>query len=102
MEISELISFYIDDTSNILEVTFRLISDSDEEVRQDTIDLSTLSEFDYDFLSVLKQINEDNEDDMFYEDYSDLNDDVDNDEIILFLNEYYLIYPKRLPKSELF
>ena len=45
---------------------------------------------------------EDNEDDMFYEDYSDLNDDVDNDEIILFLNEYYLIYPKRLPKSELF
>lgn len=103
MEVTELVSFYIDNTTSLLEVTFRTMEDNDDEVRQDTIDLTTLSDFNYDFLSSLKQINEEEEDDdLFYDDYSNIEDDVEYDEIVSFLNEYYLIYPKRLPKSELF
>lgn len=103
MEIKELISFYIDDTSNILEVTFRTIDDQEDEIRQDNIDLENIEDFGYDFLS--KPSNNIIDEESYYdndEDYNDPNDSVDSEDIISFLNEYYLIYPKRLPNSELF
>jgi hypothetical protein len=36
----------------------------------------------------------------FFDDYS--NNEPEEDEIKSFLNEYYLIYPNKLPKSEFF
>lgn len=103
MEIKELITFYIDDTSNILEVTFRTIDDQEDEIRQDNIDLENIEDFGYDFLT--KQSKTIIDEESYYdndEDYDDPNDRVDIEDIISFLNEYYLIYPKRLPNSELF
>jgi hypothetical protein len=29
-------------------------------------------------------------------------EELDEDEIVSFLNEYYLIYPKKLPEAQLF
>jgi len=102
MEVKELISFYIDETSNILEVTFRTIEDSEDEIRQDTIELENLDEFNTDFLFEKVRINENFDDDFEYDNYNDLDNGIEFDEVISFLNEYYLVYPNRLPKAELF
>jgi hypothetical protein len=102
MEIKELVSFYINETSQTLEVTFRIHSDNEDEIRTDQIDLEESKTFGY----VLTQNNSDNfyEDEEEEEDYFDefFDEDFEEEEIISFLNEYYLIYPKRLPDTQLF
>ena len=52
MEIKELISFYINESTEMLEVTFRLLSDSDDEIRTGQIEISETENFGYDFLYV--------------------------------------------------
>ena len=37
MQVKELITFYVNETSKTLDVTFRLETDSDEEIRNDSI-----------------------------------------------------------------
>lgn len=101
MEIKELESFYINETSQTLDVTFRILSDNDDEIRTDQIELSETKTFGYDF-------SKDETDDFWEEDEEDYFDtygeefDMDEEEIISFLNEYYLIYPKRLPEPQLY
>lgn len=108
MEIKELVSFYINESSQTLDVTFRTLLDSDDEIRTDQIEFDELKNFGYDVL--LDRID----------DYNDLNEEEDEEfgniddfdflfeddeieyDVISFLNEYYLINPKKLPKSELF
>lgn len=100
MEIKDLVSFYIDDTSNLLEVSFRTIDDDEDQIRQDTIHLDEIEEFGYNFLN--DTINESDED---FEEINTLYEGlnyIDDEEIITFLNEYYMVYPKKLPKAELF
>jgi hypothetical protein len=102
MEIKELESFYINETSQTLEVTFRIHSDNEDEIRTDQIDLEESKTFGY----ILTQNKSDNfyEEEEEEEDYFDefLDEDFEEEEIISFLNEYYLIYPKRLPNTQLF
>jgi hypothetical protein len=83
----------------LINVEFRLIDDEDEVVREDVIEYSFFEEFGYD---KTKNLN-------IYETISDEideweNDDYDyitnEDELISFLNEYYIIYPKKLPKQQ--
>jgi hypothetical protein len=102
MEIKELESFYINETSQTLEVTFRIHSDNEDEIRTDQIDLEESKTFGY----ILTQNKSDNfyEEEEEEEDYFDefFDEDFEEEEIISFLNEYYLIYPKRLPDTQLF
>lgn len=102
MEIKELVSFYINETSQTLDVTFRIHSDNEDEIRTDQIELEESKTFGY----ILTQNKSDNfyEDEEEEEDYFDefFDEDFEEDEIISFLNEYYLIYPKRLPDTQLF
>lgn len=102
MEIKELESFYINETSQTLDVTFRLINDNDDEIRTDQIDLNETKTFGYDFLKDESDDIWDGEDDEDYFDSYDEEFEMDEEEIISFLNEYYLIYPKRLPEPQLF
>lgn len=101
MEIKELESFYINETSQTLDVTFRILSDNDDEIRTDQIELSETKTFGYDF-------SKDETDDFWEDEEEDYFDtygeefDMDEEEIISFLNEYYLIYPKRLPGTQLY
>jgi hypothetical protein len=102
MEIKELESFYINETSQTLDVTFRILSDNDDEIRTDQIDLSETKTFGYNF-------SKDDTDDLWGEDededYFDTYGeefDMDEEEMISFLNEYYLIYPNRLPDTQLY
>lgn len=100
MEIAEIISCRVDLNSNILDVSFRLMEDNDDTVREDRIDFSEAEEYGYDLLTedidVFAGFFKDEDD---YEDDS-FDDDaiLDEDELMSFLNEYYTVNPKNLPK----
>lgn len=101
MEIREIISFYVNTSNEVLEVDFRLIGDSDTEVRTDEIELSELEDFGL-------QINHEHLDmmDDILEDYEDIeeepSEELDRDELLSFLTEYYTINPGKLPEATLF
>jgi hypothetical protein len=103
MEIKELVSHYLNESSKTLDVTFRTTLDSEDEIREDQIYFDEITDFGYDFVSNITDsygsLRDDDYDDDNYDD-----DDlfVDDQEITSFLNEYYLIYPDKLPSSELF
>jgi len=102
MEIIEIVNSRIDSEKNLLEVSFRTIDDSDDEIREDKIDYNLVEEYGYaiedesfDFFDF-----DDEEED---EDYIlDEEIPIDESELIAFLNEYYTVNPDNIPKSELF
>jgi hypothetical protein len=103
MEIKELVSYYLNDLSKTLDVTFRTTLDGEDEIREDKINFDEITNFGYDFVSDTTDnyralLDEDYEDDVYEEDKIF----VDDQEVTSFLNEYYLIYPTKLPDSELF
>jgi len=103
MEIKELESFYINETSQTLDVTFRVLSDNDDEIRTDQVEIDETKTFGYDFVKKNTDdlwIDDEDEEDLFGS--YDEEFDMDEEEIISFLNEYYLIYPNRLPEPQLF
>ena len=103
MEIREIISFYVNTANEVLEVDFRLIEDDDSHVRTDKIELSELQDFGL-------KINHEHLDmmDDIMEDYDDLDDEeepieeLDRDELLSFLTEYYTVNPDKLPDASLF
>jgi hypothetical protein len=92
------VSYYIYEDTKRIEVTFRLTLDSEDEVRNDIINLEEAEEFGY------KLINDNNDffqfDDEEEEDFDDFID-MDEDLLINFLNEYYIVNPTKLPKTEI-
>lgn len=104
MEVVEVLSHYIDKNQNIINIEFKLIGDDEDTVREDIIEYSFFEEFGYDnkkpfemFESFLDE--DDNEDE--WGDDEDI-DYIDNDDILIsFLNEYYIVYPKKLPKGQI-
>ena len=102
MEIKELESFYVNEASQTLDVTFRVLSDSDDEIRTDQITLEEVRTFGYNINEKVDDFyDEEDEDDIYL--FGDIDDeDLDEQEVISFLNEYYLIYPNNLPGAELY
>ena len=100
MEIQELIFFYLHESTKMIEVQFRLSIDSDEEFRTDMVDINETSDLGYDLLVEEYSTYEDDveEDEDFY--WLD-SPSIDEDNLISFLNEYYIIYPEKRPKPEL-
>jgi hypothetical protein len=102
MEIKEIVSYFLNAESNILEVSFRTIDDEDDVLRTDNIDYSVTEEYGFVLESDTFGFYEsefDEEEDLFEEDSKI---ELDEDELISFLNEYYEINPKSLPKPELY
>ena len=109
MEIKDLIDYEINDSSQTLNVTFRLIEDSDDEIRTDSIEIGEIAKFGYNFLDSnekkFRDIFNEEYDDEFGDDFGDddfMEESIDEEELISFLTEYYIINPKRLPESEIF
>ena len=98
MEIKEIVSYYIHEKSRTLEVSFTLITDSEDEVRNDISSISEAEDFGY------KLIQDDF--DIFEEEDFEIEDDefesVDEEILMSYLNEYYVVNPDRLPSPELF
>jgi hypothetical protein len=101
MEIKELESFYVNEASQTLDVTFRVLSDSDDEIRTDQITLEEMKTFGYNIPENVDDFYDDEDDDDIYL-FGDMGEDLDEQEVISFLNEYYLIYPDNLPDAELY
>lgn len=98
MEIIEIISYYIHEDTQMVEVSFRTVFDTEEDFRNDTISLKEAKEYGYDLIQ---------DDFGFFEDEDEDTDDIDDfisldeDLLISFLNEYYIVNPNRLPKQDL-
>lgn len=104
MEILEILNYNINLKTNILDVSFRTIDDSEDEQRTDRIDYSLVEEYGYDITSEdFDFFDFDDDDDLEDDDY-DLDEDVvvDEEQLISFLNEYYLVNPSSLPKAVFF
>jgi hypothetical protein len=104
MEILEIISYNINLKSNILDVSFRTIEDSEDEQRIDRIDYSLVEEYGYDITTEEFDFFDDEDDDDNYDEDYDIEDDitVDEEELISFLNEYYMVNPNNLPKATIY
>lgn len=99
MEVIEILSHYIDKSQNLINVEFRIVGDNDDLIREDLIEYSFFEEFGFDnkkdfemFNEVIEEADEWEEDDVDY-----FNDE---ETLISFLNEYYVVYPKKLPKAQ--
>lgn len=106
MEILEILNYNIDLKSNILDVSFRTIEDAEDEQRIDRIDYSLVEEYGYDITTEDFDLFDDIDDDDDYEDEDDFDFEeditVDEEELISFLNEYYLVNPSNLPKATIY
>ena len=100
MEIKEIVSYFLNTDSNILEVSFRTIEDDDEVMRTDSIDYSLVDDYGFDLVTESFDFFDDE-----FEDDEVLSMDkveLDEDELTTFLNEYFTINPESLPKSEFY
>jgi hypothetical protein len=100
MEIKEVLNYYLNKDNNLLEVSFRTIEDSEELIRVDNIDYSFVEEYGYelesesfDFFGVQEE-----DDEFINEEESDM--ELDETELLNFLNEYYTVNPDSLPSSQ--
>jgi hypothetical protein len=100
MEIVEIISSYINKENNIIRVEFKM--NEDEGVRQDIIEFEYIKDFGYyedDLIDAFGSINDEDDD---WDDW-DVDDEetyIDDDILISFLNEYYIVFPDRIPEEE--
>jgi hypothetical protein len=98
MEVIEIVSHFVNRDSNVLRVEFRCMGDELDEVRTDVIEYTYVEEFGYD-----SGLDYDEFFDEYEEDEWDYNDDdeefMDEETLLSFLNEYYVVYPK-LPDAE--
>ena len=92
MEIKELTAFFVDKETNILDVTFRLIDDSDEIIRQDQIDYDLAEEYGYSIVPNHLSIPDDELIDTDIDEFEDI--DVDKIELINKINENNLKMPE--------
>jgi len=100
MEIKEIVSYFLNSDSNILEVSFRTIDDEEDVLRTDNIDYSVVSEYGFELeTESFNFFSEDFEEDLIVEEDKI---ELDEDELISFLNEYYTINQESLPKSEFY
>jgi hypothetical protein len=97
MEIKEIVDYFVNTETNILEVNFRTIDDSEDEVRIDNIDYSIVSEYGYDLETESFDFFNDEDEDDSYEDEEKI--ELDVDDLISFLNEYYTLNESSIPKS---
>lgn len=99
MEIKEIVSYFLNSGTNILEVSFRTIDDSEEVLRSDSIDYTIVEDYGFDLVTEsFDFFDEEFEDELIDKEKVEL----DEDELIIFLNEYYTINPDSLPKSEFY
>ena len=98
MEIVEIISYFVNHSTDTIDVRFRFNDEEEDEIRVDVIDLKESDDFGYTLIVEDFDLFMDDED----EDDNILEDNVDEIELLAFLNEYYLIYPEKIPQKDLY
>jgi hypothetical protein len=95
MEILEIVSYH--QSEKVTEVVFKVVNDDEDMFRTDVIENTYFDEFGYDYLSPVAEYLF--EDDDFDNEFGE-SEYVDEDDLMSFLNEYYIVYPDKLPPSE--
>jgi hypothetical protein len=99
MEIKEIVSYYFNNETNLVDVSFRTIEDEEDVVRVDTIDYSVIESYGFDLITEsFDFFDDDLEDDSFEETKIELDEDI----LISFLNEYYIVNPNSIPDPEFY
>jgi hypothetical protein len=103
----ELVDFYYNQKTNMVEVDFRVEKDSDDVIRQEEFDVDVILEYGYqvinlDDLSDSYSSYDDLEDYIFESEESDLEPSIDEYELKSFLIEYYSNNSDKLPDTEIF
>jgi hypothetical protein len=99
MEIKEIVSYYFNNETNLVDVSFRTIEDEEDIVRIDTIDYSVIESYGFDLITEsFDFFDDDLEDDLFEETKIELDEDI----LISFLNEYYIVNPDSIPDPEFY
>ena len=100
MEIKEIVSYFLNTDANILEVSFRTTEDNEDVLRTDNIDYTFVQDYGFDLVTESF--------DFFDDEFEDLEEgesekiELDEDELVIFLNEYYTINPQDLPKADFY
>jgi hypothetical protein len=99
MEIKEIVSYYFNNETNLVDVSFRTIEDEEDIVRIDTIDYSVIESYGFDLIAEsFDFFDDDLEDDLFEETKIELDEDI----LVSFLNEYYIVNPDSIPDPEFY
>jgi hypothetical protein len=99
MEIKEIVSYYFNNEANLVDVSFRTIEDEEDVVRIDTIDYSVIESYGFDLITEsFDFFDDDLDDDLFEETKIELDEDI----LITFLNEYYIVNPSSIPNPEFY
>jgi hypothetical protein len=102
MEIVEVVTFHLNKLEEVLEVSFRTNSDSEDVIRDAKIPFIDISDFGYNFHDENNFELLEEEDDDYFDEFEDDDLLVDENEVISFLNEYYVLFIDKLPKAEFF
>lgn len=100
MEVVEIITNYIDKTQNMIIVEFRTSDDEDDVIREDFIEYQHYEDFGFDKKNVFEILSEYDENDEWGDDDDDIDYITDDDSLLSFLNEYYVVYPNKFPKAQ--
>jgi hypothetical protein len=99
MEIKEIVSYYFNNETNLVDVSFRTIEDEEDVVRIDTIDYSVIESYGFDLITEsFDFFDDDLEDDSFEETKIEFDEDI----LTSFLNEYYIVNPSSIPDPEFY
>jgi hypothetical protein len=99
MEIKEIVSYYFNNETNLVDVSFRTIEDDEDVVRIDTIDYSVVENYGFDLITdSFNFFDDDLEDELFEEVKIELDEDI----LTSFLNEYYIVNPLSIPDPEFY
>jgi hypothetical protein len=99
MEIKEIVSYYFNNETNLVDVSFRTIEDEEDVVRIDTINYNVIESYGFDLITEsFDFFDDDLEDDLFEETKIELDEDI----LISFLNEYYIVNPSSIPGPEFY
>lgn len=100
MEIKEIVSYTVLPSANILEVTFRTIDDTDDHIRNVEIEYNEVAN--YGFELETESIDFFFDDDDVFEKEESESVELDEEELVTFLNEYFLLNPEKLPEATIF
>jgi hypothetical protein len=98
MEVKELVDVFVHE--NLIEVHFRMTNDDEDVIRVDEFEFGVFDDYGYLVLNEEQTLFEyDDENDSFDLDFLDA--EVNEQELISFMNEYYIV-TGNIPKPEFF
>lgn len=102
IQLKEIVSYYFNEILYTVDVSFRLNEDTEDQIRNDQIEIDEIIKFGYNINIENEDILRELYDDADESDFMSKEPEITEDELMEFLNEYYTTYPNKLPYCDLF